>query len=142
MNRASEWPNIQRTNVNAEHVEEILNDTYLLLAQFDNIIETSALHVYHSALSFAPSSTRLHRTYSSRFPNRIIASPGVQRHWSRLVAVLRGHSESVDALSYLPDGSRLASGSDDNTVRLWDGATGVPIATLEGHSSSDRKSVV
>ena len=50
------------------------------------------------------------------------------------MAVLVGHSESVNALSFSPDGSRLASGSDDKTVRLWDGATGAPISTLEGHS--------
>ena len=60
---------------------------------------------------------------------------GVQQYWSCLVAVLHGHSASVVAITYSPNGSRLALGSDDNTVRLWDGATGVPIATLEGHSS-------
>ena len=51
------------------------------------------------------------------------------------MAVLRGHVRPVCASSFSPDGSRLASGSYDNTVRLWDGATAAPIATLEGHSS-------
>jgi WD40 repeat protein len=34
------------------------------------------------------------------------------------------------------DGQRLASGSDDSTVKIWDAATGACKQTLEGHGSS------
>ena len=129
----SEYTHIQRASKNFKHVEEILNDTYRLLSRFHGIIGSSALHVHHFTLSFIPPRTRLHQMYSSRFPDRIIVTQGVQQRWSPLVAVLRGHSESVYALSFSADSSRLASGSRDNTVRLWDGATGAPITTLEGH---------
>ena len=40
------------------------------------------------------------------------------------------------SLSFSPNGSRLALRSYDNTTRLWDGATGMPIATLESHPQS------
>jgi WD40 repeat protein len=48
-------------------------------------------------------------------------------------ARLEGHSSVVSALCLLPDG-RLASGSVDNTIRLWDVATGAETARLEGHT--------
>jgi WD40 repeat protein len=48
---------------------------------------------------------------------------------------LEGHSHWVSALCALPDG-RLASGSGDNTIRLWDLTTGTEAARLEGHSRS------
>ncbi|WP_422924552.1 sigma-70 family RNA polymerase sigma factor [Singulisphaera sp. PoT] len=41
-------------------------------------------------------------------------------------AVLRGHSEGISSLSCTADGSRLASGSYDQTVRLWNVASGEP----------------
>ena len=41
----------------------------------------------------------------------------------------------MTALCALPDG-RLASGSYDNTIRLWDVKTGAETARLEGHSDS------
>jgi WD40 repeat protein len=50
-------------------------------------------------------------------------------------ARLEGHSDSVYALCVLPDG-RLASGSSDNTIRLWDLNTGAETARLEAHSGS------
>jgi len=40
----------------------------------------------------------------------------------------------VNSVSWSPDGTRLASGSYDKTVRVWDVATGASVATLEGHT--------
>src|SRR5262249_47090305 len=37
---------------------------------------------------------------------------------------LKGHTASVRALAYSPDGATLASGGGGDTVRLWDAATG------------------
>src|SRR6266446_2481061 len=45
----------------------------------------------------------------------------------------RGHSASVNAAAWSPDGTRIASGSADGTVQVWDAANGGHVFTYRRH---------
>ena len=51
-------------------------------------------------------------------------------HTGEELALLSGHRSRVLSVSFGPDGSTLASGSGDGTVRLWDVNTGEQLRTL------------
>jgi WD40 repeat protein/energy-coupling factor transporter ATP-binding protein EcfA2 len=46
----------------------------------------------------------------------------------------KAHSDRTFRLAFSPDGKQLASGSLDNTVKLWNADTGELIQTFEGHT--------
>lgn len=52
---------------------------------------------------------------------------------TRCSETMPGHSDAVLHVSYSPDGSRLASGGGDTTVRFWDVLTATPKHTCRGH---------
>jgi WD40 repeat protein len=62
--------------------------------------------------------------------------------WSPELQKLEGHTDSVNAVAFSPDGSLLASASGsldpkhphDNSVRLWNPTTGQEVQMLEGHT--------
>ena len=43
------------------------------------------------------------------------------------------------SVAVFPDGRRVVSASHDETLKVWDVATGECLATLEGHSGSVRR---
>ena len=49
-------------------------------------------------------------------------------------AILAGHADPVAALTVAPDGSWLAAGGEDGTVRILDVATGQERAIFTGHT--------
>jgi WD40 repeat protein len=54
----------------------------------------------------------------------------------REIRTFTGHSRSVDSVAFAPDGRTALSGSQDDTLKLWDVATGREIRTFTGHSNS------
>jgi WD40 repeat protein/serine/threonine protein kinase/tetratricopeptide (TPR) repeat protein len=45
------------------------------------------------------------------------------------------HAGRIRSLAFSPDGTRLASASDDRTIKLWDVDRGQEVLTLQGHTS-------
>ena len=65
---------------------------------------------------------------ANRWPLPDLTDPALRR-------ILTSHKEGVSAVTVAPDGSWLATGSSDGTVRTWDTATWQERATLTGHKS-------
>jgi WD40 repeat protein len=52
-----------------------------------------------------------------------------------LLRWLSGHTDSVNSVTYSPDGGLLASSGNDWTMRVWDTKTGALRHTLSGHAA-------
>ena len=55
--------------------------------------------------------------------------------------VQAGHGSIVGSVCFSPDGKTLASGSWDNTIKLWNVETGELVRTLTGHTDEARISL-
>src|SRR5258708_7893283 len=51
------------------------------------------------------------------------------------LVTLRGHREAVGSVAFSPDGLRIVTGSDDQTAKVWEAASGRELLTLKGHSA-------
>src|SRR5664280_1595865 len=68
-------------------------------------------------------------------------TPALAAAGGPLQRVLLGHTDQVNAVAVTPNGTRIVSGAgglmpphDDNTVRVWDLASGRQERTLQGHT--------
>ena len=86
--------------------------------------------------------SRLHEMLDSHIPEP--GRPDLRGwEWYYLVSLcrsdlltLRGHADAVRSVAWSLNGDRLASGSDDRTVKVWDPGMGQEILTLSGHRAS------
>ncbi len=60
--------------------------------------------------------------------------PGSPVHTAEPILTLSGHANTVTCVAYDPTGRWIATGSKDNTARIWDAQSGRMTRTLEDHS--------
>ncbi|KAK4461139.1 HET-R [Cladorrhinum samala] len=121
-----------RTNQRA--LKNFVQDAHRFALSYRWIVEQAPLQAYTSALVFAPTGSLVKRNFRTDQPDWISTKPVVEADWNACLQTLEGHGNTVRSVAFSPDGQRLASGSDDNTVKIWDPASGQCLQTLEDHN--------
>ncbi|KAG8940093.1 hypothetical protein FRC03_005795, partial [Tulasnella sp. 419] len=60
---------------------------------------------------------------------------GQEKGWNPMLFLLRGHTGQVNSVAFSPDGTQIASGSNDTTVAIWDAQTGNLLRRLRNSTS-------
>jgi WD domain, G-beta repeat len=97
---------------------DFVRDASRFIVNFYEPISTSAPHIYVSALPFLPSESLIAKHYKPSFSNTMSVLGGVDKNWPACTNIFHGHTNRVCSVAFSPDGTRVASGSYDKTIRI------------------------
>ncbi|KAG8818106.1 hypothetical protein FRC18_000259 [Serendipita sp. 400] len=118
-------------------VLEDIDDVLRFLLAFRVPITASTPHIYISGLGFTPRESVLWKKAGGGFEKMIRVEKGRMERWPARPIMWTGHTSSVCSVAYSRDGRYVASGSLDNTIRIWDTESGAPVGEpLKGHTNS------
>ena len=126
---------IQKSSRSDTELYQLLYDGHRFAQYFANTIELHPLLLYSAALPFTPANTSIFKRFHHSGLPRVVC--GVDEKWSPELLQLRGHGGWINSVAFSPDGSKIISGSDDKTIRVWDASTGIEmLPPLRGHDDS------
>ena len=112
----------------------IARDVIKFVRAFGGAIMESTPHLYISALPFSPVQSIIYEQFSPKYSSLAQIVDGGELHWPNLQLTIRGYLFS--SVTFSPDGKRIATGTFDNTICLWDAETGLQLGSpLTGHTN-------
>ncbi|KAJ5398362.1 NACHT nucleoside triphosphatase [Penicillium sp. CMV-2018d] len=81
-------------------------------------IESSPFQVYCSSLIFSPLNSLTRVSFQKERAHWVLNHPAVEENWNLCLYTLEGNGGGACSISWSLDGSRLASASDDKTVKV------------------------
>jgi WD40 repeat protein len=112
-------------------ISALLYDTVQTVKTYQPTIQSSALHVYHSAAVTMPNCQLLDQARDVVGTPKLVTPHST--HWDGSVWIFDCHSP-VASVAFSPDGKHIVSGSRDCTVQVWDAVAGTVLHQLEGHT--------
>ena len=114
-----------------------IQDGIKFVQNFAGVISESTPHLYLSGLPFLPPRSTLANMLTAIFPNIAHVVRGQHEDWPSNQHVFRSHRKSVCSVAFSSDGRHIVSGSEDETIQIWDAQTGAQVGNpLQGHTSS------
>jgi WD40 repeat protein len=128
-------------SVNANYTSKAGEAPYLLKLVHDAkrftlysraAIELAPLQLYVSGLIFAPHESKIRQKFKDLIPGSISQYSKTEQSWSPILQTLEGHYGRVDAVTFSPDGTIIATKSD-GMIEIWDTHSGQVQQVLEGY---------
>ncbi|KAF2810840.1 uncharacterized protein BDZ99DRAFT_441438 [Mytilinidion resinicola] len=113
-------------------VLSFLHDAKRFTLRFRSILEDAPLQVYISALTFAPKRSIIRKTFAGHIAGWVSRIPKVEDDWDACRSTLEGHSGSVNAVAFSPDGQLAATGSCRSTLEGHSGFVDAVAFSLDG----------
>ena len=127
---------LQLVTAENSQISLFLHDAWRFVLTFSPILAQAPSQAYSSAWHFSPLKSIIKSTFQDQAWQAVCVKSGILEQWSACLLTCEGHSDEVTGVVFSPDGSQLASGSGDRTVRVWDVQTSQCQYTLEGHSGN------
>jgi len=122
----------QQSSRNDTDLHQLVHDGHRFVQYFANTIKEHPLLLYTTALPFTPTNTSIYKKFYHNGLPEVVC--GIEKMWPRQLLQLQGHDGEIHSVAFSADGSKIVSGSDDNTIRVWDASTGVEmLSPLRGH---------
>ncbi|KAK6344182.1 hypothetical protein TWF696_007824 [Orbilia brochopaga] len=105
---------------NSENISAFVHDIKRFAIWNQYIIGKAPLQTYYSALIFAPKKCKVRCTFKPEERIEWMSQlPRVPDDWSGLLKTIRGHTDIVSSVAFLPRGRT----QENHMIRLWDTAT-------------------
>ncbi|MBN2514354.1 MAG: protein kinase [Sedimentisphaerales bacterium] len=119
--------------------EKLKKETVIAKIDVEKSRDEIERQLYNHCMALADAS----KVYNVKYARQLLdLCPAALRRWEwawlnshldQSLQTLSGHPGMVNSVSFRLDAERIASGGDDNTVKIWDAKSGQLIRTMYGH---------
>ena len=110
-----------------------LIDAKSFLRTKQGMLEIAPLQLYSSGLIFTPETNSIRKLFKEHIPDWVYKLPQVYNAWNGVLQLPEGYTSHITHIALSNNGRKMAPGSNDGTIKLWDLLSNEVQHSLEGH---------